>query len=1075
VAFFFSKASRHKGGLLYNSRACRILGGSVDSVEAEVGIGRFSEGVAFERAERTLIVECSCEVFEAQGECEHLWAALLVADDRGLLQGDGSNTSLNLRAANNVPSASSAVKREIEKRFEPRLPPAPRPVPEWKKRFQKISERTQVSDRRTDPWPSNRRLVYALSPQSSEGAGALTFSLFSQDPKKGGGWTKLRPTRIRKEQVDSLPDAADRRIVSLLIGGRPFYDYSFDFGDSIRTTRELAAVILPLITASGRGVVADAAEVEEPRPLLLDGGEPWTFKMELTSRGETHQLSGYLARGEEQLPLGDSECVVPGFFLHRGCLHRYDDRGAVHWLNALRSGGNIVVRSAEFADFVPELLRLPGVPLVDLAASLHMEETAGDPKPQLIVEKKKPWGRERLEAGVWARYGDLMANVRDPCDLVVSRDRKTFARRDSGKERDMLARFEAFGLRLREPAEPPGPAVWEIPATRLAAVTRDLLAEGWAVKAEGQLFRRATGWKAEVSSGIDWFGLRGEADFDGVRAGFPELLSAIRSGKKMVQLGDGTFGILPEEWIAGLGMLAGSGALADGEVRFRKNQVGLLDALLSSRPEVVLDDAFVKARDELMRFNGIEPAPQPERFQGELRGYQREGLSWLHFLRRFGFGGCLADDMGVGKTPQVLALLESRRELRAAGEPIPPSLVVMPKSLVFNWKQECARFTPDLKILDYTGMLRNPGRFTEVDAVFTTYGTLRRDISTFVEQEFDYAILDEAQAVKNPGTDASKAVRLIKASNRLVMTGTPVENHLGDLWSLFEFLNPGMLGSARIFQGAGALRNPNEETRAVLSKALRPFILRRTKQQVASELPDKIEQTLFCELDREQRRLYDELRDHYRATLLERVSENGLQRSKIHVLEALLRLRQAACHPALVSTKQKAVASAKFETLLPQLMEVIDDHKVIVFSQFTSLLALLEQELERQGIVYEYLDGKTRDRETPVQRFQNDPRSRVFLISLKAGGVGLNLTAAEYVFLLDPWWNPAVELQAIDRAHRIGQTRTVFAYRLIAKDTVEEKVLTLQESKRDLADAIISADNSLIRKMSREDLELLLS
>lgn len=306
------------------------------------------------------------------------------------------------------------------------------------------------------------------------------------------------------------------------------------------------------------------------------------------------------------------------------------------------------------------------------------------------------------------------------------------------------------------------------------------------------------------------------------------------------------------------------------------------------------------------------------------------------------------------------------------------------------------------------------------------------------------------------------------------MSGTPVENRLGDLWSLFEFLNPGMLGTVSAFADAGG-RTAEDETLGLLARGLRPFILRRTKEQVATELPARTEQTVFCDLEPPQRALYNELRDHYRASLLGRIEKVGLSRAKIHVLEALLRLRQAACHPGLVDPTRASDASAKLDVLQSRLHELADEgRKVLVFSQFTSLLGLLRTRLDEAGLSYEYLDGRTRDRAARVERFQHGG-CPLFLISLKAGGLGLNLTAAEYVFLLDPWWNPAVEAQAIDRTHRIGQTRPVFAFRLIARDTVEEKVLLLQDQKRKLADAIIRADDGLIADLRREDLELLLS
>jgi SNF2 family DNA or RNA helicase len=364
----------------------------------------------------------------------------------------------------------------------------------------------------------------------------------------------------------------------------------------------------------------------------------------------------------------------------------------------------------------------------------------------------------------------------------------------------------------------------------------------------------------------------------------------------------------------------------------------------------------------------------------------------------------------------------------------------------------------------------------DVDLVLTTYGTLRRDAVELSSIEFDYAILDEAQAIKNSATASAKAARLLNARHRLALSGTPIENHLGELWSLFEFLNPGLLGSARTFQRASAVRTRTDEDLEWLSRALRPFLLRRTKEQVAPELPRRTEQTLQCELEGPQRRHYDELRAHYRETLLARVARDGVNRSKMQILEALLRLRQAACHSGLIDPRRAHESSAKFDVLIPRLGEVIaEGHKALVFSQFTSFLALLRPRLDALGIKYEYLDGRTRQRAERVERFQTDPDCRLFLISLKAGGLGLNLTAAEYVFLLDPWWNPAAEAQAIDRAHRIGQSRHVFAYRLLARDTVEEKVAELQTTKRQLADAILSADAGLVRTLKAEDLELLLS
>jgi SNF2 family DNA or RNA helicase len=390
---------------------------------------------------------------------------------------------------------------------------------------------------------------------------------------------------------------------------------------------------------------------------------------------------------------------------------------------------------------------------------------------------------------------------------------------------------------------------------------------------------------------------------------------------------------------------------------------------------------------------------------------------------------------------------------------------------------EARRFAPQLKVLNHTGNTRTAeaDRLAEYDLVLTTYGTLRRDVLRHREAEFDYVVLDEAQSIKNAGSQAAKACRLLRSRHRLAVTGTPVENHIGELWSIFEFLNPGQLGSAARLKRflAGGRGGGGTE---LVARAVRPYLLRRTKGQVLDDLPEKTEQTIQCELGEEQRKAYDELREHYRRELAGRIGSIGIGRSRIAVLEALLRLRQTACHPGLVDPARIDAASAKLDTLEAQLAEVLDEgHKALVFSQFTSFLALLRRRLDAAGRIYEYLDGKTTDRQARVERFQEDPDCRLFLVSLKAGGQGLNLTAADYIYILDPWWNPAVEAQAIDRAHRIGQTRRVFAYRLIARDTVEEKIVALQDRKRELAESIVRADESLLSSLTAEDVDLLFS
>jgi SNF2 family DNA or RNA helicase len=614
----------------------------------------------------------------------------------------------------------------------------------------------------------------------------------------------------------------------------------------------------------------------------------------------------------------------------------------------------------------------------------------------------------------------------------------------------------------------------EIAARDLAPAVRRLIAENWQVRADGKQVRQPMDLKFQIKSNIDWFELHADIDFGGARVTFPELLAALARGDGTIVLDDGSLGILPEEWMKRYGLLAGLGEVEGEHLKFGMVQAGILDALLMTQPSVDYDSRFLEIRERLASFSGVESDQEPPTFKGELRPYQREGLGWLRFLEEFHFGGCLADDMGLGKTIQMLAFLEGRR--RRNKKRI-PSLVVVPKSLLFNWKQECERFTPEMKSLEYAGLDRAKMRddFLKYDLILTTYGTLRRDILSLKEIAFDYVILDEAQAIKNSSSQVAKASRLLQARHRVGLSGTPIENHLGDLCSIFEFLNPSMLGRSSAFK-LHAADPENKETRQILADGLRPLILRRTKASVASELPEKLEQTIYCEMGDDQLRLYNELRDHYRDSLLGIIEDQGLAKSRMHVLEALLRLRQVACHPALLDKATVDDASAKLDVLIPHIEELLEEgHKSLVFSQFTSMLAIVRQHLDKKGIVYEYLDGQTRDRKERVERFQSDDKCGVFLISLKAGGLGLNLTAADYVFILDPWWNPAVETQAIDRAHRVGQTRQVFAYRLICRNTVEEKIAELQQQKRELADAILEQNNSLLQNLTTDDLRLLLS
>ena len=579
-----------------------------------------------------------------------------------------------------------------------------------------------------------------------------------------------------------------------------------------------------------------------------------------------------------------------------------------------------------------------------------------------------------------------------------------------------------------------------------------------------------------VTSEIDWFDLKLEIDFDGVPLSLKEFKRAISREEKYVKLADHSVGLLPEELIKKFQFLFHFASVEDRSLRLAPLHVTLIDLLFEEQMRMNHDHGYRQKLARLKEFAGLSEQPLPVRFQGVLRPYQKAGYDWLHFLREYGFGGCLADDMGLGKTVQALALLQKEKESGAAK----PSLIVCPTSVVFNWEKEVQKFAPDLSVLVHTGMQRrqNLAQFGDHDIVLTSYGLVLRDISFLKEQRFHYIILDESQKIKNPLSQTAKAVRLLTADHRLVLTGTPVENNTAELWSQFSFLNPGFLGSLASFRSFFSLpieKKHDEETVRLLKRMTYPFVLRRSKELVEKELPEKSEQIYYCHMQPDQARIYGYWRDYYRSFILQKIDQAGMDRARMNILEGLVKLRQISCHPKLID-RESAAESGKFEALKEMLEEILaEGHKVLIFSQFVKMLTVVRHHLDEQNIRYEYLDGHTVDRKTCVQHFQTDTSVRVFLISLKAGGTGLNLTAADYVILYDPWWNPAVEMQATDRAHRIGQDKKVFVYRMISKDTVEEKMLELQERKRSLVTNLISVDSGFFKSLTRQDIEGLFS
>ncbi len=712
------------------------------------------------------------------------------------------------------------------------------------------------------------------------------------------------------------------------------------------------------------------------------------------------------------------------------------------------------------------------------APLLTFSELVNGPSTSLFNEKTRDHHEEKILFELKFAYDryEFSADRLDPVSVSVERQNShfTFKKvvRDPDQEKAIISHLTGIGLPLRNSRTT---LEKTLAFSWLNEHQSDLINRGFQIRqhanGDKRYFIGEANIEMNIQENIDWFDIKSKIYFGPFEIPFAKIRQYILAKKYEIQLPDGTFAVIPATWVSEYADLFAFSNQNGQEVRLHKMHLSLVKELKDNHKAAV----DISAKLELLsNFKEISEYPLPKSFEGALRSYQLAGFNWLKFLNDYGFGGCLADDMGLGKTVQTLALLVSEKEEQGAYT----NLLVMPTSLVYNWQMEARKFTPSLRILNYTGpgRIKNPTLFSRYDVVITSYGTTRVDADLLKTFYFNYIILDESQAIKNPDSRIAIEIKKLRSRRKLILTGTPIENSTMDLWSQMSFVNPGLLGTKAFFKKTYQIpiEKKKDATKTQrLNALIKPFMLRREKSQVTRDLPEKVENIRYCQLSEAQREYYESEKNAFRNKIFDLIHDRGINESHLVLIQGLTRLRQIANHPKLVNPDYTD-DSGKFEDITYMIKNaLIEDHKLLIFSQFVKHLQLVADHLKKNEIPFAYLDGSTRDRQKQVENFQSDNHINTFLISLKAGGLGLNLTRADYVFLLDPWWNPAAEAQAIDRAHRIGQTQRVFTYKFIARDTVEEKILKLQQTKLMLVQDIITIEESFVKNLTDSDIKKL--
>lgn len=997
---------------------------------------------------------CNCPYFEDGSNCKHIWASLLEIDTKNLLSHIAGD-------------ANSAIK-PLPKQKED----------DWQSLIVKAKHKAvHDKSRSAFAFGSNSKKLnyrvglYSINLKKTLFEGQIAIDIYAQERLKKGSFGVRKYAELTREKIELYEDPLERDFLWDLIGRTEKIDYSYYSTYQTKTNRVLissghADSLLKKIALSGKLYLTLKDEsLYYGDPIELNPydyrDELWALRVSIARDDARFKVSCLLhSSSGETRPLSELRGHIEHFAFFENYCARANITDHEIWYQLLKNGP-IYLQENQIDSFLEYAHKeIPGAAQIELPPEIQFADLRID-QPAIKLNLYDDKNSGLFLAQLQFAYNGVNVTP-DSGNAIYNFSTRERIHRNSEYEAEAMAFFLQLNPMRSEDSHYHGC----FDQKTLSSVIECALEKGWEVYAQQRPVSIGKNFVLKANSGLDWFDINAEFEFGSQTILLPQLLQSMRSGSRMIRLDDGSTGVLPQEWIHKLSPLMNIGELSERGLRLSRLQTLLLSSSFEKSRFSGEDQGIRSLYELLEEIKLMKPGVVHKKLKGKLRSYQKTGLGWLTVLSENKIGGILADDMGLGKTVQVLALLAQTKKTL-------PHLIVAPKSVIFNWENEAKKFTPHLKTLVYAGSNRHllAEKLDSHDLIFVTYQTLRNDIEILRKRSFDFLIIDEAHYAKNSQAQISVSLKLIKAERKFALTGTPVENSLDDLFTILSIINPGLMSDS---QSTRWSKETDPDKIRILARSLSPFILRRSKKEVLKDLPEKSEQILVCELSESEQKKYDELKSFYWNQLTQKFETKGFAKSKIEILEALLRLRQAACHQGLLDPKLIKQPSAKFELVLDQLQSVVrDGHKALVFSQFTGLLKLFENKIVSLGMSYEYLDGQTKDRAARVTRFQEDSKCSVFLISLKAGGVGLNLTAADYVFILDPWWNPAAESQAIDRAHRIGQKNKVFAYKVIAKGTIEEKIIDMQRSKKQIADAIVSENTSMLKSLKISDLATL--